>query len=522
MRRLLVRLVWSVALLVTAQAEKIDIVSCEASSEGTGQYSSYRTCEYAYEDPDVSSWAVAGSSYIYGAWIQLYLYESSDVATFSYRHRYNHDYDDCTSCLDEANKDIRVSLSNGYSEDFSLLREDGDQYFRLAYVNSDITWVKITVLTVYGDYYANGASDIQIFSDGSTFVGDYVIAEESYSGSYFNGNYYGLTELSLGDDSSVTLVLPTFNFPFFDVLYSSVKLYSNGVLGFVGTHNNDDYISTAGLDLSTNSYFDNYDILAFFWTDLNPSSNGNIYAGSCNEDANIFAIVFANIPLYGYDECTTTIEIMLHSNGNFEIIYVNNQIGVEFDCYSMSPISIGIKGPYTEYSSDFLYAQLYGPSYSGMPVQKHIIFYLFGEDTELPSFLTCSASRDDDVGGGVIIGVVTAVLSCCGLLVYAFLYICKSRKRPDVGPEASGDCRIQPAASAPQAPQLYINSYPNTNTDYGGSYPVQPTYNYSNCSSNNNNNYYSTAYSNEVPLAQAVLVGEGAHYGSPEVMAVMS
>lgn len=112
---------------INIQSAKISISSCDASSEGPS--SSKRTCEYAFEDPDVSSWTVAGTSYIYGAWIRLYLSVTSDVDSFSYRHRYYHHYDDCYSCLEEANKDIRVSLSNGYSEDFLLLKQDGDQHF---------------------------------------------------------------------------------------------------------------------------------------------------------------------------------------------------------------------------------------------------------------------------------------------------------------------------------------------------------------------------------------------------------
>jgi hypothetical protein len=61
---------------------------------------------------------------------------------------YNHHDDVCTACLQEANKDIRVTLSNGYTEDFLLLQQDGDQYFNFLQAIESITWLKITVLTL--------------------------------------------------------------------------------------------------------------------------------------------------------------------------------------------------------------------------------------------------------------------------------------------------------------------------------------------------------------------------------------
>jgi hypothetical protein len=159
---------------------QITITACDASSQGDDSSSSrVFTCEYAYENPDISSWAAGRIGFVLRdrtsgiignvsnhAWLTLYLDSTTGnkVASFSYRHRYIHTFDMCLNCNTTANKDIRVTLSNGYTEDFTLLHEDGSQYFNLTEVNANISWVNISVLSVYGDQMAVGASDIRFFA----------------------------------------------------------------------------------------------------------------------------------------------------------------------------------------------------------------------------------------------------------------------------------------------------------------------------------------------------------------------
>ena len=195
---------------------KIPITSCQASSEKEGN--TYAACEYAYEDPDISSWRIEGTN-VHDAWIILYFSES-DVSSFSYRHRYGHGHDDCSSCLiHDANKDIRVTLSSGHYEDFTLQQVDGNQHFSFSYEVPGVTWVNIQVLSVYGEQHDNGASEIQVFSNDTfslvptlvptsqselSTMADYVVDEIQYEGSYFDGDYESLASTYLTDDSAIT------------------------------------------------------------------------------------------------------------------------------------------------------------------------------------------------------------------------------------------------------------------------------------------------------------------------------
>lgn len=124
-------------------------------------------CGNAYENPDTGSWTVSGADNIHSAWLKLEVspeYTGATVSAFSYRHRWYHGSDRCGACLVETNKDINVSLSNGYHEVFTLSNTDPDaQFFRFATPTENVQWMLISVLSVYSDHLGNGISDVKLF-----------------------------------------------------------------------------------------------------------------------------------------------------------------------------------------------------------------------------------------------------------------------------------------------------------------------------------------------------------------------
>ena len=219
----------------------------------------------------------------------------------------------------------------------------------------------------------------------------YWVDSSPFSDSYFD-NYDALSILYLSDDSSTTIDLP-FLFQFYDATFSSIELCSNGLIGFKGSHNipSGSGCSTVGYRLDDTFSGGYFDILAFFWTDLNPYAGGVIYYGFVAPSS--FAVVFSNVVMYGNSACATSIEVILHQGGNIEIIYVENDIGYQSGCMNGNSISIGIKGPYTN-NIYVPHVQLYGPSPSGMFESVHIYLYLNATvlTPVLPSTLPTSIS----------------------------------------------------------------------------------------------------------------------------------
>jgi len=212
--------------------------------------------------------------------------------------------------------------------------------------------------------------------------GYYDIDITSSSTSYFEGDYSSLTPVSLSDDAVVTASLP-FSFRFYDSFFERIGINSNGVVSFIGTHNENSIFGTWGQEL--NDPYNGFDFLAFMWTDLNPSNGGMIYAGSVSAD--IYGVVFNNIPKFGSDECRTNIEVVLHRNGDMEVLYLDNEVGAVSGCIGGS-ISIGIKGPFVDYTT-VQYSQLYGPSGSGIIGSGHINFDLItGDEGSEPGTVT--------------------------------------------------------------------------------------------------------------------------------------
>ena len=133
------------------------------------------------------------------------------------------------------------------------------------------------------------------------------------------------TPLNLGDDAYTTVQL-SFPFPFYDTTYTSIDIQSNGTITF---HN--DYFGLGNGALPTNAYDGPWDLIAFYWSDQNPSDHGQVYF----QDFGTYAVIeFFEIPEYG-GTAYNTYEVILYMNGdivmNYETVadYSDETIGIQ-------------------------------------------------------------------------------------------------------------------------------------------------------------------------------------------------
>ncbi|MCK6561954.1 S8 family serine peptidase [bacterium] len=134
------------------------------------------------------------------------------------------------------------------------------------------------------------------------------------------------TPVSLSDDSFQEVALP-FAFQFYGASKTSLKISSNGFLGFGvdGTDFTNDPIPNIALP---------NDMIAVFWDDLNPSLGGTIHYYH-NAAAGEFIVQYTNIQRFG-GGLPNTFQAILSANGKILLQYLNMQgtltsatIGVE-------------------------------------------------------------------------------------------------------------------------------------------------------------------------------------------------
>ncbi len=155
-------------------------------------------------------------------------------------------------------------------------------------------------------------------------------------------------ELTLGDDDTIGIDLP-FAFPFYEGVISHLTLSSNGFL--------------AGITKSTG--FANYqlpdttkyNIIAPWWDDLNPSSQGNVYY-YVPSDSSYALIGFVNVPHYG-QTVGNTFEVILYPNGDILMQYQH------IDSSYANSSTIGIQGGYGDNNYYLEYI------YNGYPLIPH-------------------------------------------------------------------------------------------------------------------------------------------------------
>jgi subtilisin family serine protease len=143
------------------------------------------------------------------------------------------------------------------------------------------------------------------------------------------------TSLSLGDDDYAGPINLNFDFPFYDSIYSSIYVGSNGIISF-GRGSS----STNNTALPNDALPNN--LIAIWWDDLNPASGGKVYYYSDLEN-NRFIVSFIEIPNYQYYYGTgsLTFQAILYPTGKITLQYQFMDPGSDPD--SLHGATIGIE-----------------------------------------------------------------------------------------------------------------------------------------------------------------------------------
>ena len=183
------------------------------------------------------------------------------------------------------------------------------------------------------------------------------------------------TQIPLRDDDWDSVAL-SFPFPFYDATYQTIDIQSNGTITF-----HHDYFGLSNRALPTNAYSGPWDLIAFYWSDQNPSSStghGAVYFQDFGDSA---VVEFYEVPEYG-GSTYNTYEVVLYSNGNIRMNYLT--------ITDYSDETIGIQDA-SAYPSGDWYLQY---TYNGDPIIPHdslsVLFYYpvaVGEDNNLSKYM---------------------------------------------------------------------------------------------------------------------------------------
>ncbi len=122
------------------------------------------------------------------------------------------------------------------------------------------------------------------------------------------------TPLNLGDDDCVDIPIP-FDFSFYGLQYSVVRISSNGYLTF-GNNSGTTYTNASIPDPNAPN-----NLIAPFWDDLNPSVGGNIYYFS---NDTMLIVEYKDVPHFG-GTAPYTFEVILLSDGSIIYQYLSMQ-----------------------------------------------------------------------------------------------------------------------------------------------------------------------------------------------------
>ena len=120
------------------------------------------------------------------------------------------------------------------------------------------------------------------------------------------------TPVTLGDDASTSVDLP-FTFPFYGVDQTTVRIVSNGWLGFGGTSS-----AFSNAPIPTASAPNN--MIAGFWDDLNPARGGSVVYET-SPDGNQFVVQYTDVPRFSSGTGTITFQIILSRSGAMTVQY---------------------------------------------------------------------------------------------------------------------------------------------------------------------------------------------------------
>lgn len=126
------------------------------------------------------------------------------------------------------------------------------------------------------------------------------------------------TELSLGDDETANAIAIGFPFTFFGNTYTTLFISSNGIIGFSAPSN-----SYNPQHFPATPYPNN--IIAFCWTDLNPSDGGTISYETTGVSPNRkFTVYYDEVAHYGgADESVTGYIVLYESSNAIDIVATN-------------------------------------------------------------------------------------------------------------------------------------------------------------------------------------------------------
>ena len=163
------------------------------------------------------------------------------------------------------------------------------------------------------------------------------------------------TAVSLGDDATTTVALP-FPFSYYGVDQTSVRIVSNGWLGFGGS-------STAYSNAAIPSSADPNNALFAFWDDLNPASGGQIKYQDMGDGR--FVVSWIGVPRYSETGSALTFQVILASSGAITYQYktmtgtLNSaSIGIE-NAAGTDGLPVVFNAPYVENNLAIRFASLF-------------------------------------------------------------------------------------------------------------------------------------------------------------------
>lgn len=162
---------------------------------------------------------------------------------------------------------------------------------------------------------------------------------------YVLGPSTGLLAL-VSDDGSAPVTLP-FTFEFYGIPYSQIRVHSNGGLTFGSA---EDLEATHTCPLTSSPAPSIYPL----WMDLNPSSGGQVYAGSTgNEPTRVFVIEWFDMPRYGGTGSVTFEVKLFEEDDHIEFHYQDLDFdGSNFDDGKGSVIGLATPNDALLYSCD--------------------------------------------------------------------------------------------------------------------------------------------------------------------------
>merc|ERR1719174_3400280 len=142
-------------LVSSFPASKIKVTSCSASSEYSGSYRCQAAFNGVHKDGGGHSWATRGQGV--GSWIKANFAKKYTLTKFQYMQR---------NCKCEHNRRIRLTFSDGSSQEFELKQDNGLQTLTLQKTVAT-TSVTIKVLSQWSKVN-NGANEIIFYGTTGT------------------------------------------------------------------------------------------------------------------------------------------------------------------------------------------------------------------------------------------------------------------------------------------------------------------------------------------------------------------